>query len=123
MKVLDPGHNYTLTAYDSKMRRRDDYHNYECLIFMKREGSGYPGNYGAHAGTNCQEVLRVLIDRVIYLDNQIKCEENKIIVKHLREALWQFEVRAADRHGKTFPFTSHNIELRPTDPKDGHIIK
>jgi hypothetical protein len=106
MKVLDRGHVYQVDVYDG---------DGELFIrFMKREGVGYPGNTGTHPGTNCQELLRVLIDRVRYLDNQIQCEENKKIIDNLVEALLLFEIRAIRRHG--------NIEKLPTCSICGHII-
>ena len=88
---------------------------------MKREGKGYPGNVGHYAGTNCQEVLRVLIDRVKYLEGQIPCRENSLIISSLRTALWHFESRAADRHNREFCVEADGIELLLTDLKDGHI--
>jgi hypothetical protein len=90
MKILDPGHDYLLDSYDGG--------NHEHITFMKRHGDNFPGNVGSYPGTNCQEVIRVLIDRVKYLDNQISCHENKLTLMHLRSALLEFEVRAANRH-------------------------
>lgn len=65
---------------------------------MKREGSGYPGNVGHRQGTNCQEVMRVLIDRIKYLDQQIPCGENKGIIRNLQTCIALLELRAAKRH-------------------------
>ena len=119
MQVIDAGHEYELQSYDGEQVNR--------LVFMKREGEGYPFNVGHHAGTNCQEVLRALIDRVKYLQKQIPCEENERILGYLRSALWQFEKRAALRHGRdsVFPW-SHlyqpiPIEDQPTCKACGHV--
>jgi hypothetical protein len=106
MKTLDPGHVYQVDVYDG-----DETH---FIKFMKREGVGYPGNIGTHAGTNCQELLRVLIDRVRYLDNQIPCEENKKVIDILIEALLLFEFRAIKRHG--------DVEKLSTCSICGHIL-
>ena len=92
MRVIDPGHEYMLECLDGN--------DYVHLKFVKREGDGYPGNVGSHSGTNIQEVLRALIDRVKYLDNQIPCENNKWILSHLRKSLQELEDRAALRHGR-----------------------
>lgn len=50
-----------------------------------------------HDGVLCQEVLRVLLDRVHCLHVQDPCHENVEVVRHLRGALVQFEQRAARR--------------------------
>lgn len=68
MKVIDPGHVYELAHLDGQ--------HVERLVFVKREGDGYPGNFGHHEGTNLQEVLRALIDRVEYL-NRHECRDRR----------------------------------------------
>lgn len=113
MRCLDPGHVYDLAVYDGLGASR--------LTFMKREGDGYPGNVGHHPGTNCQEVIRVLIDRVLYLDGQVPAEENLMILAGLRGALLAFELRAARRHGRSFLDLSEPIETLPTCVTCGHI--
>jgi hypothetical protein len=120
MMILDKGHEYFLDTYDS-----DQYSRSPILTFMKRRGEGYPGNTSSYPGTNCQEVLRALIDRVKYLDGQIPCKENKQIVFHLRSALFLFEDRAAYRHGKRLDLNylkiTDNIEDVPHCQTCGHI--
>ncbi len=116
MKVIDPGHEYLLDSYDGGEP--------VPLVFMKREGEGYPFNVGHHPGTNCQEVLRVLIDRVKYLQKQIPCDENHGLLTHLRGALFCLEYRAARRHGRLLHLPSENppeIEDYPTCSGCGHI--
>lgn len=113
MKVLDPGHVFALAQYDGDGEQR--------LTFMKREGAGYPGNAGHFAGTNCQEVLRALIARVSYLQEQIPCEENRIILSDLRDALLRFESRAAQRHGHTLAPQAGPIETWATCGTCGHV--
>lgn len=113
MRVLDPGHRYLLNIYDGE--------GMQPLRFMKREGEKFPGNIGHYSGTNCQEVLRALIDRVKYLDNQVPCLENDRILECLREVLFQFESRAARRHKRDFPTKYRRIEEQPHCRKCGHI--
>lgn len=114
MKVIDPGHKYELDSYDGGESVR--------LTFVKREGEGYPFNAGHYSGTNCQEVIRALIDRVKYLQSQIHCDENIFVIDYLRRALWQFEIRAAQRHGRRLPdFYLNEIESQPTCAGCGHI--
>lgn len=115
MKVIDQGHHYDLAIYD------EDDRTTQHLLFMKREGPGYPFNVGHHAGTNCQEVIRALIDRVKYLERQIECPENAVILAGLRSALLAFEIRAARRHGRELPGLPIEVENMPTCDVCGHI--
>lgn len=125
MKVIDPGHEYELDVYDTDRVNDPSAVAYIVdarLRFVKREGPGYPFNVGHHAGTNCQEVIRVLIDRVQYLQKQIPCDENVVVITKLREALWQFEQRAAERHGRSLSFAAgQKIETLPTCKGCGHV--
>jgi hypothetical protein len=116
MEVVDPGHEYLLDILDGTLAD-----NKESLIFVKREGPGFPGNIGHHPGTNMQEVLRVLIDRLRYVNNQIHDNRNIITIKHLQEAIYQLECRAAARHHRVINFEQDGIELLPTCPKCGHV--
>lgn len=116
MTVRDPGHLYKLDVLDGDGEK-------ETLRFVKREGSGYPGNVGHYPGTNCQEVLRALIDRVKYLDGQIPDSSNVAVLGHLRGALVSLEIRAARRH-KRVPANALwivDVENAPTCPECGHI--
>jgi len=118
MKCLDPGHHYILNHLDGD--------SVEELRFVKREGPEYPGNIGHYAGTNLQEVIRVLIDRVKYLDNQIQCYENKLIISDLRDCLFQLEKRASIRHNINtickWDDIPDNIEHMPVCTHCGHIV-
>lgn len=114
MKCVDPGHRYIVDGYDDGSSQE--------LTFMKREGRGYPFNVGVYGGTNAQEVIRALIDRVLYLDAQVPAPENDLILSGLRSALLAFELRAARRHVLTFPSFRTPIEQLPTCPECGHIV-
>lgn len=92
MKVLDPGHEYTLDSLDGDLAQR--------LIFVKREGTLYPGNVGSHPGTTSQEVIRALIDRAKYVNNQMPCPESTLVTSLLTAALYLLESRAARRHDR-----------------------
>jgi hypothetical protein len=113
MKIFDAVHTYALDGYDGAAR--------QLLIFMKREGPGYPFNVGSYGGTNCQEVMRALIDRILYLDRQVACAENQIALAGIRSALYAFEIRAARRHGRELQSTVPNIETAETCGTCGHI--
>lgn len=112
MKILDIGHIYELSSYDGEI--------YQTLQFMKREGSNYPYNTSSYPGTNCQEVIKVLIDRTKYLDLQKPAPENQIILNGLRNALLGFELRAARRHERA-PLIVFPIEAMQSCIICGHI--
>ncbi len=113
MRVIDPGHQYALEHLDGNLE--------ELLTFVKREGAGYPGNVGSHPGTNIQEVLRALIDRLKYLHYQIPDYGNIYAIEDLRHALKKMEMRAARRHGRPFPVFMKDLELMPVCQLCGHI--
>lgn len=116
MRVIDPGHHYKLDVFDG-----DATGHLSFLRFMKRVGPGYPHNIEpTYPGTNCQEVIRALIDRVKYLHMQIPHPLNGVILDGLRAALMAFEVRAAERHGRAF-MPSATIEHEPSCQQCGHI--
>jgi hypothetical protein len=101
MRIVDPGHKYILDELD-----KDD-GDLIYLTFVKRLGDKYPGNTGhSHGGTYCQDVLRALIDRCKYLNNQISCPQTIRIIKLLRNALYLFEHRAAELKGELPSFFS-----------------
>ena len=123
MKVLDPGHIYELAHLDGDSS--------SLLIFVKRMGEKYPGNDCAREGVTTQEVLRALIDRLQYVDNQHPWDENKFVIKLLRNAIFGLEIRAARARGDEAGFrkalkesgfySPDQIEKIPTCPKCGHI--
>jgi hypothetical protein len=128
MKILDEGHKYELDHVDSD--------GHETVTFIKRSGEHIKHD-DEYPGTNSQELLRVLIDRTKYLNDQLTCDESGDIIYYLRQALFIYEARAYRRkqqgHNrkdinheangeryKDIPFVEWNIELLPTE-KDGHI--
>lgn len=89
MKVLDPGHRYLLGNLDET---GTDHRS--VLQFVKRVGDGYPGNEPpAYGGTTMQEVLRALIDRAAYVDNQSPCWETQAAHRFMVAALELLEQR------------------------------
>lgn len=114
MKIIDPGHAYALAVLDGN--------GYEFLKFVKRVGAKYPGNEWPHPGTNIQEVLRVLIDRIQFLDSQQpELQHNWRAVEHLRAALRHMEYRAAEKHNRRYPVLINRVETMVTCGKCGHI--
>jgi hypothetical protein len=114
MKVLDLGHAYSVDGYPHDHRLGELTFATQLVEFVKKVGDNFPGNRPPeHSGTNCQEILRVLIDRVKYLNQQKPSEENLDILLFLRLSLYKFEKRAARLKGVSFSNTSHIEELEP----------
>ena len=121
MKVLISGHVYQLDLLDKEEGPPlldpalvNHLTGYELMVFLQRGVSGCT----RHSGYTCQEVLRVLIDRVKYLDDEQAWTGNTEILYHLRSALLLFEHRAAMRHvanGELWP------EYTPVG-EDGHFL-
>ena len=74
MKVLIPGHKYVLSDIKSSDRETD----VNTLKFYYEKGK----DRHEVIGTSNQEVIRVLIDRVKYLENELHHPFNKEIIYH-----------------------------------------
>lgn len=123
MQVVDPGHCYVPNYYDNIGDDGEELAEPPPIQFMKRIGDKFPGNEGEPVpGTNCQEVLRILIDRVKYMDEQVPCNENTVILSQLRGVIQLFEWRAARRHGVECAIVPEEIEHVPTCPECGHLF-
>lgn len=114
MKVLDEGHRFQLDCFDGDLP--------VILTFVKREGEMFPGNVGSYSGTIMQEVIRALISRTKYVNNQIPHPVNDQVIDKLREVIWLLESRAFERHDKEFDLTPKSIEELSTN-KHGHLWK
>ncbi len=107
MKVIDEGHKYHLKTLDGIES------DVEKLTFVRRfrDSDNYPG-------TTNQEVLRALINRVEFLNDEVPWEGNKEILKHLRMALVLHESRALMRKVEKDQLKP---ELVKCADKDGHF--
>lgn len=85
MRVEDPGHVYDLDQIGRVPTMR--------LEFLKRSGDLIQ-HEDEHGGVICQEVMRVLIDRLKYLNDLIPCVETELALDHTRTALYEMECRA-----------------------------
>lgn len=117
MRVLDPGHRYELNILDGINE------NTHPLQFVKRLGEHYPGNITTSPGVTIQEVLRACIDRLYYVNNQIRCPESEAAIYNLRMAIYNLEVRAKRVKKKTLNITTiKEIETISTCITCGHIM-
>lgn len=115
MKIIDVGHKYELLAIDGKVK--------QTLTFVKRKGLNYPGNKTAHPGTTIQDVVHCLSNRIRYLNNQIPCVENEVILANLQTILLMLEQRASKRHNIDLEVkTLEALEMKHLCPTCGHTI-
>lgn len=114
MDILDAGHSYLLETLDGRGEKIR-------LDFVKRAGAKFPMNFGSRAGTNCQEVLRTLIDRSQYLYKQRPCAETEAVIGLLQSALLLFEIRAARRHNRHLDLVSASQLESGTCKTCGHV--
>lgn len=91
MKVVNPGHLYLVENVDGPGDQQ--------IRFVRRRGRDGKllAERDSSPGILCQELLRVLIDRVCYLNDEDPCSEDVAIIQGLRNALRLFEARAARR--------------------------
>lgn len=109
MKVIELSHIYQLA---------NKLNGYQTLTFFK----DLPKSELGHDGVLCQELLRVLIDRMLGLWSQKPCDESTQIIQKLRECLILFEVRAAKGTlEKSYALCGKHVECLPVQD-NGHIF-
>ena len=103
MDTIVEGHLYHLDHLDGDGQER--------LEFVNR-GHGID-----HEGTNNQEVIRALINRVEFLNNEKPWHGNADIIRHLQMALVLHETRHIER------LVERNLFTPETEPvgNDGHF--
>jgi len=124
VKVRDPGHCYELSHLDDDVA--DIKLDVTVLRFVKRIGEKFPGNTGpSTSGTITQEVIRALIDRTEYVNGQREHARNGLVLHHLREALRELEMRAAEERADIAALfriaMAGKPELMPACPRCGHV--
>lgn len=94
MKVLIEGHRYLLDSFEGS--------NTQGIQFIQK----VPCSENSHElrtendGTTNEEVLKMLIDRMNYLQNKAPCRENAIAITHIETALLWLEERTRRRKAK-----------------------
>lgn len=94
MKIKEQGHVYELESFESETVQE--------LRFIKKEPVEVGGTElkTVFEGTTNEEVLKVLIDRIQYLNGKFPCRENSIVVTKLEESLMWLEKRTNDRKAR-----------------------
>lgn len=119
MIVIEPGHVYIAEGIGGK---KGEFANSCEITFVKNRGEKYPGNEGdPHPGIQSQELMRILIDRTLYLNGQGPCMETELALGNLRSALALFELRAARCRGDKIELEhADQLEKMPTCEICGH---
>lgn len=112
MKIIQPGHIYLLDHLDGEGK--------SVLTFVKRIGEKYPYNQlPAYEGTTIQEVLRALINRVMYVNHQHSAQENLDVIDRLRMCIVRLELRAA-RVGE-YKISTNRIDIENEETCKQHL--
>ena len=85
MKVVTPGHEYELL--NSTGTRVIG-----VLQFLQKKGGKIIKD-----GTTNEQIIKVLIDRIEFLQEKVPCDENTEAIQSLQKALAALEKRTADR--------------------------
>lgn len=94
MNVITTGHKYSLASFEGGAP--------QFLQFIEKIApvAGSAELVTINDGTTNQEVLRVLIDRIKYLNGQFPCRENAIVLTKLEESLMWLNKRTEDRQAR-----------------------
>lgn len=90
MRVIEPGHIYEIFNVDGDGEQR-------ITFVRRRDSDGEITSQDRHPGILGQELLRVLINRTLFLSEEDPCVEDVEIVNKLRECLQRYESRATRR--------------------------
>lgn len=95
METIREGHGYLLANFENALQSQP-------LQFIEKEPkeSGSTELVTIFDGTTNEEVLRVLINRMQYLQGKFPCRENAIVITKLEESLMWLEKRTADRKAR-----------------------
>ncbi len=91
MKATTIGHKYTLDSFEGGPS--------QTLQFIEKIPTAEGSNNlrTVNDGTTNEEVLKVLIDRMQYLNGKFPCRENAIVTTKLEESLMWLNKRTSDR--------------------------
>ncbi len=99
MKTITPGHKYELDHFESFGLPGCPVQTIQ-FIEKRPAGEGSAELVTINDGTTNEEVLRMLIDRMQYLQAKFPCRENAIVITKLEESLMWLEKRTKDRKAR-----------------------
>ena len=94
MQVITTGHKYELASFEGGPS--------QSLQFIEKvpTAEGSKELRTVNDGTTNEEVLKVLIDRLQYLNGIFPCRENAIVITKLEESLMWLNHRTAQRQAR-----------------------
>ena len=94
MKIITTGHAYALANFEGETS--------QFLQFIEKIApvAGSTELVTINNGTTNEEVLRVLINRIQYLNGKFPCRENAIVLTKLEESLMWLNKRTEDRKAR-----------------------
>jgi hypothetical protein len=110
VKIIEPGHVYSVANVDGPGE--------QTIRFVRRRDEHAKLLEESEEGILSQELLRVLIDRVRYLNDEDPCAEDVEIIVRLRESLRLFETRASRRTIEKMPM----VEMADACPICHHLL-
>ena len=91
MQVITTGHKYELASFEGgpsqSLQFIEKVPTAECSKDLRT----------VNDGTTNEEILKVLIDRLQYLNGKFPCRENAIVITKLEESLMWLNKRTSDR--------------------------
>lgn len=96
MKILTPGHKYELENFENPSAPG------QVIQFIEKVPSPHGGTdlTTVHDGTTNEDLLRMLIDRMNFLQAKFPCRENAIAITHFETGFLWLEKRTADRKAR-----------------------
>lgn len=107
MKVITEGHKYELMCFDPPTKG-GDIQTIQFIEKIPQEGSTQL--ITVNNGTTNEELLKVLINRMNYLQSKFPCRENALVITKLEESLMWLEQRTKVRE-------SQNVEGKQLNHK------
>jgi hypothetical protein len=98
--VIEPGHVYL--AYHLELSEEPGHVEKTKIVFAKKEPV-QPGDSELEVtleGTTNEAVVGILIDRMLYLQSQLECPENKRVLQGLYMARDYLAARTKDRRNR-----------------------
>ena len=100
MTIVTTGHLYYLNNFEGPGNQSIQF------IEKKPESEGSTKLITVNDGTTNEEVLAMMIDRMIYLQNKFPCRENAIVITKLEESLMWLNKRTSDRKARNVEGTN-----------------
>lgn len=96
MKIQTPGHRYELSNFELPDSTG------QVIQFIEKipKAPGGTELVTVSDGTTNEELLRVLIDRMNFLQSKFPCRENAIAITHFETGFLWLEKRTADRKSR-----------------------